>query len=211
MYSIQYKFGWVCQITLQKDHLRFPLSPAVSEHLFATALKHQAVMREASSRPGPPGQIQGKAIAASTSLRPGRPSSDGCGLPTVCSSHLWSSLYTALGPWPWKLLGGLLNSSLMQYLLWWGLVFGMGSWKESRKGEPLKPSPALPCPHSWIIRNWYPSLTCPQLSSWRTMVSAGSPRTRTCECPSPSTSSWKPTAPEPPLLLVLSQGSFSRP
>uniref|UniRef100_A0AC11DGF8 ER membrane protein complex subunit 9 n=1 Tax=Ovis aries TaxID=9940 RepID=A0AC11DGF8_SHEEP len=64
---------------------------------------------------------------------------------------------------------------------------------------------------SWIIRNWYPSLTCPQLSSWRTMVSAGSPRTRTCECPSPSTSSWKPTAPEPPLLLVLSQGSFSRP
>ncbi|XP_019823854.2 ER membrane protein complex subunit 9 isoform X1 [Bos indicus] len=60
MYSIQYKFGWLCQITLQKDHLRFPLSPAVSEHLFATALKHQAVMREASSRPGAPRPDTGK-------------------------------------------------------------------------------------------------------------------------------------------------------
>ena len=60
MYSIRYKFGWLCQITLQKDHRRFPLSPAVSEHLFPTALQHQAVMHEASSRPGAPRPDTGK-------------------------------------------------------------------------------------------------------------------------------------------------------
>lgn len=60
MYSIQYKFGRLCQITLQKDHLRFPLSPAVSEHLFPTALKYKAVMHEASRRPGAPRPDTGK-------------------------------------------------------------------------------------------------------------------------------------------------------
>lgn len=99
-------------------------------------------MYEASRKPDPARSAIGKDNHCSTSMRPRRHSSDGWGLPTVGSSLLWSSLYTALGPWPWKSLGGLWSSSLMQYLLWWDLGLKEGVGKKVGRGI----LEALTCP-----------------------------------------------------------------
>lgn len=147
MYSIQFKCGWLYQITLQEDHLWFALSPAMAEHISHSSIKQSCMKHQAGlfSLPLPPGQQQGQAITTPMSVRPGRHSSQMDGVCPVSSLLLWSSLYTALGHWPWKLLGGLRNSSLMQYLLWWGLRLEEGGWK--------------------IGKGILETLTCPSLST----------------------------------------------
>ncbi|XP_008570562.1 PREDICTED: ER membrane protein complex subunit 9 isoform X1 [Galeopterus variegatus] len=73
-----------------------------TEHLLPTALKHQTVVHQVG--PSPPGQLQGKATAASMSMRPGRPSTDGQGLPSWLLTPLIFLLHSP-GPLALKIAG----------------------------------------------------------------------------------------------------------